>query len=90
MTVIGYSPLEQGRMGTELRKRSRVAETMKQIMEETGKTLAQVLINWAVRNPWAVTIPQTNRVERVDENLGASDWRLTDEQHDLLSAATGR
>ena len=88
VTVIGYSPLEQGRMDSELRKNSSAAEAIRSVTEETGKTNAQVLINWAVHSPWAITIPQTNRVERVDEDLGASGWRLTDEQYALLSAAT--
>ena len=64
------------------------AEAIQSVTAETGKTNAQVLINWAVHSQWAITIPQTNRVERVDEDLGASGWRLTDEQHALLSAAT--
>ena len=75
-------------MDAELRSNSRAAEAIRSVTEESGKTQAQVLINWAVHSPWAVTIPQTNRIERVDEDLGASGWRLTDGQYAVLSAAT--
>ena len=49
----------------------------------------QVLMNWVLRSPVVVTIPQTNRVHRVVENCGAAGWRLSDEQHDALAEAAG-
>ena len=87
VTVIGYSPLAQGRLGGELKNRPELSAALERAAAETGKTVAQALINWAVRSPWAVTIPATNRVERVDENYAASDWRLTDAQYAAISAA---
>lgn len=87
ITIIGYSPLAQGRLGGELKNRPELNAVLEQTAAETGKTVAQMLINWAVHSPWAVTIPATNRVERVDENYAASDWRLTDAQYAAITAA---
>ena len=54
-----------------------------------GKTRAQVILAWCVHLPMVIAIPQTNRVERVDENCGASGWRLTSDQYAALASAAG-
>ena len=89
ITVIAYSPLAQGRIDNALRRRPQLATVMDRVCSETDKTRAQVLLNWCVRHPSVVAIPQTNWVERVDENCAASGWRLTQEQYDALSEAAG-
>ncbi|MBM3939853.1 MAG: aldo/keto reductase [SAR202 cluster bacterium] len=89
VTIIGYSPLEQGRFDDIVRRRPGAKEAVDRVARETGKTVAQVLLNWAVYHPHAITIPATNRVERVDENAGASGWRLTAAQHQALRDAVG-
>ena len=89
ITVLAYSSLEQGAFEREVKRRPQLAETLDRICVETAKTRAQVLLNWVLRPSNVVTIPQTNRVERVDENCGASGWRLTDEQHGALAEAAG-
>jgi diketogulonate reductase-like aldo/keto reductase len=89
ITVLAYSPLEEGSFASELKRRSKLSETMARVCAETGKTRAQVLLNWVVSSPNVVTMPMTNRVERVDENCGASDWRLTAEQYEALAQAAG-
>lgn len=89
ITVIAYSPLAQGKIDHELRSRPKLASVLDSICTATGKTRAQVLLNWCVRHPSVVTIPQTNKVGRVDENCAASGWRLTQEQYDALSETAG-
>ncbi len=89
VTVVAYSPLAQGRLEAELRARPRLTQTLDQVCAATGKTRAQVLLRWCVHHPWVITIPATNRVHRVQENYGASGWRLTPEQYTALSEAAG-
>ncbi len=89
VTVLAYSSLEHGRFADEMKRRSGLRDVMDCVTAETGKTAAQVILNWVLRSPAVVTIPQTNRVERVDENCGASGWRLSDEQHAALAEAAG-
>ena len=89
VTVLAYSSLEHGRFADALRRNEVLSEVMDRVCAETAKTPAQVILNWVLRSPAVVTIPQTNRIERVDENCAASGWRLTDEQHAALAEAAG-
>ena len=87
VTVVAYSPLAMGRMDSELRARPRLTQVLDEVGAATGKTRAQVLLAWCVNHPQVITIPQTNRVHRVEENCAASGWRLTPEQYAALSEA---
>ena len=50
----------------------------------TGKTMAQVAINWCLCKDGVVAIPKSNSAAHVIENCGASSWRLTGEQLQFL------
>ena len=89
VTVMAYSPLAEGNMNAELRSRPELARAVGEVCAATAKTRAQVLLNWCVHDPVVITIPKTDRVERVEENCAASGWRLTPEQYTALSAAAG-
>jgi diketogulonate reductase-like aldo/keto reductase len=87
VSVMAYSPLAQGRLDQQLRSRPKLASVLDEVCRTTGMTRAQVLLAWCVRHPQVITIPQTNRVERVAENCSASGGRLTAEQFSALSIA---
>jgi diketogulonate reductase-like aldo/keto reductase len=89
ITVFAYSSLEQGAFQMRVAERPQLAETLDRIGAELGKTRPQLLLNWVISEPNVITIPMTNRVERVDENCGASGWRLSAEQREALTAAAG-
>ena len=89
MTVFAYSSLEQGAFQERVAERPQLAKVLDGIGAELGKTRAQVLLNWVICEPNVITIPMTNKVERVDENCGASGWRLSAEQHEALRVAAG-
>ncbi len=57
------------------------------IVKETGKTMAQVALNWCISRPNVIAIPKSDRVDRVDENCQASGWRLSTEQVEALNEA---
>ena len=87
--VLAYSSLEQGTFEREMRGNARLVEVMASVCAETGKTAAQVLLNWTLRSPVVITIPKTNTLSRVDENCAAAGWRLTDAQWQALTDAAG-
>jgi len=57
------------------------------IVKETGKTMAQVALNWCISRPNVIAIPKSDRVDRVAENCQASGWRLSAEQVEALNEA---
>ena len=87
--VLAYSSLEQGAFQREMRRNKRLVQVMESVCAETGKTAAQVLLNWTLRSPVVITIPKTNTLSRVDENCAAAGWRLTDAQWHALTDAGG-
>ena len=74
VTVIAYSPLSEGLHRILQRDNNGI---IKKISHETDKTAAQIVLNWCTRRNGVMVIPKSNRVERVEENCGASGWRLS-------------
>jgi aryl-alcohol dehydrogenase-like predicted oxidoreductase len=59
------------------------------ISEETGRSYAQISLNWLIRQG-AVTAPiiGARTLEQLEDNIGASGWKLTGEQVEELSKAS--
>lgn len=77
VTVIAYCPLARGL--------SRIRDcdptgAIEELSRETGKSPAQIVINWCVCQDGVMAIPKGNSVEHILDNCGASDWRLTQKQ----------
>jgi diketogulonate reductase-like aldo/keto reductase len=83
ITVIAYSPL-----GRELPRLIDCDPNglLPRISRETGRTIAQIAINWCLCNDGVIAIPKGNSVEHVLENCAASGWRLSDEHIRLLNS----
>ncbi len=82
----GQTPRFQGEA---LQANLALVEVLKRIAAEVGATPAQLALVWLLnQQPWIVPIPGTKRVERLEENIGASQVELTDAQlADLRAAA---
>jgi aryl-alcohol dehydrogenase-like predicted oxidoreductase len=67
------------RFSPENRKANRtVTDLLRAIGQRKGATPAQVALAWLLaQQPWIVPIPGTTKLERLDENLGASAIELT-------------
>jgi aryl-alcohol dehydrogenase-like predicted oxidoreductase len=67
----------------------RALDVVGRISEETGKSYAQISLNWLLRQE-GVTAPiiGARTVEQLEDNLGASGWELDNEQVDELSEAS--
>ena len=88
ITVIAYSPLDKGKLTSRPILRNRAAMgVLQRIALETGKTLAQVALNWCISKPNVIAIPKSDRAERVVENCMASGWRLSSRQMEALDRA---
>ena len=81
ITIIAYSPL--ARDFQSLRDCDPDG-ALAEVARLTGKTVAQVAINWCLCKDGVVAIPKGNSTAHVVENCGASGWRLTAEQLQFL------
>src|SRR3954447_8743372 len=67
--LMAYSPLDQGRLLGNA--------TLKKLAGDLGCTPAQLALAWVLAQPGVVTIPKSMSRERVKENLGAVDVKLS-------------
>ncbi len=67
----------------------RTLDVIDEISEETGKSYAQISLNWLLRQE-GVTAPiiGARTIEQLEDNLGASGWTLDEEQVAELSEAS--
>lgn len=77
VTVIAYCPLARGLHRIRDCDPTGVID---ELSRETGKSPAQIVINWCLCQDGVLAIPKGNSVEHIIENCGASDWRLSSEQ----------
>jgi aryl-alcohol dehydrogenase-like predicted oxidoreductase len=67
----------------------RVVDALDQVAMETGKTIAQIALNWLLQRPTVATlIIGARNEEQLRDNLGAIGWNLTAEQVAKLDAAS--
>ena len=74
-----YSPLEQGRLPE--------GGALGAIAAERGVTAMQVALAWVLRHEDMFVVPKASRIAHVDENLGALDITLTDDELAALDTA---
>jgi aryl-alcohol dehydrogenase-like predicted oxidoreductase len=72
-----------GRRATE--RNWAIVEAAQRVAEETGHSMAQVAINWLLSRP-GVTAPilGARTVQQLEDNLGATGWRLEQAQLEAL------
>ena len=67
----------------------RIVDVIDAIAKETGKTNAQIALNWLLQRPSVSTlIIGARNEEQLKQNLGAVGWKLTTEQIAKLDAAS--
>jgi diketogulonate reductase-like aldo/keto reductase len=88
VTIIAYTPLADGSLATGPKiGRDKRIQALQSVADQAAKTMAQVALNWCTSHEDVIAIPKTNSVSRTMENCGASGWRLTPEQIDVLDQA---
>jgi diketogulonate reductase-like aldo/keto reductase len=81
ITIIAYSPLARG---LDHIRRGDPKGALEKIARETGRTEAQVALNWCISKKEVIAIPKANNVGHMLEDLGASGWRLSTQQIRIL------
>jgi len=81
ITIIAYSPL-----GTTFGNMKAADQNgvLTRVAQSTGKTEAQVALNWVISSEQVVTIAKASTEVHVIENCSASGWRLSRAHYDLL------
>ncbi|GAB3694516.1 aldo/keto reductase [Spirosoma flavus] len=85
--VEGGSPVPQAVVPEETF--FKITDALEELANETGKSIAQVAINWVLQRPTvsSIVIGARNE-EQLTQNLGAIGWNLTTEQLQKLDAAS--
>jgi len=80
------------RFSPEARKANRVLVDLLQAFAEQKKaTAAQIALAWLLaQKPWIVPIPGTTRLERVEENIGATTLELSPDDLREIDNATAK
>ncbi len=67
----------------------RILDAIRAVSDETGRTVAQVAINWLLHRPGVVSpILGARTLAQAKDNLGGYGWELTAEQSERLSVAS--
>jgi diketogulonate reductase-like aldo/keto reductase len=82
MLVMAYSPLEQGRLGSQ--------QALDALARRHGCTPQQIALAWTIRNDGVMAIPKAAGADHVRQNAAAADLTLTREDLDALDAAFPR
>ncbi|GAB3913552.1 aldo/keto reductase [Larkinella knui] len=68
-----------------------IVDTLDELAAETGKTVAQVALNWLLQRPTVSSLVIGARTEeQLIQNLGAIGWNLSKEQVARLDAASNK
>jgi aryl-alcohol dehydrogenase-like predicted oxidoreductase len=69
----------------------RIVEALDAVAAETGKSVAQIALNWVLSRPSVTTVIIGARDEaQLRQNLGATGWKLTPAQVARLEAASAK
>ena len=68
-----------------------LVELLRDVAKRKAATPAQIALVWLLaQKPWIVPIPGTTKLERLDENLGAVDVKLTSSDMQEIATAASR
>ncbi len=88
ITILAYSPLAQGELANPANLGSRdKTEAFKKVSDATGRTAAQIALNWCLTKPIVMAIVKAANENHVKDDCEVSDWRLSPEHVELLNKA---
>ncbi len=74
--------------GDEWQKNQDFVDRLREISEEIGKTVSQVVINWTIHQPGiTAALCGAKRADQIEETAGAMGWKLDTEQLARIDAA---
>ena len=94
VALVAYFPLASGRLAAapdaaKPDKLDPVRRALAEVAQAQQATPSQAALNWLLaRDPRVILIPGATKARHAQANLGALDWRLTDEAFAILDAAS--
>jgi len=82
IAVIAHSPLAHGL--SHIRERD-PDQTLQRVSRLTGRSEAQVALNWCISKDAVIAIPTASSIDHVEGDCGASGWRLSEDHIGLLA-----
>ena len=78
-----------GRFNPEVMKRNQaLLDLVQEIAERKNATSAQIVLAWEInQKDWIVPIPGTTKIHRLEENLGAMEVELTEQEMAAITQA---
>lgn len=78
-----------GRFNPEVMKRNQaLLDLVQEIAERKNSTSAQIVLAWEInQKDWIVPIPGTTKIHRLEENLGAMEVELTEQEMAAINQA---
>jgi aryl-alcohol dehydrogenase-like predicted oxidoreductase len=77
--------------GAEWQKNQDFLDALRSIARDTGKTVAQLVINWTIHQPGiTAALCGAKRPEQIRETAGAMGWQLSESDIEKISAALKR
>ena len=78
-----------GRFNPEVMKRNKaLLDLVQEIAERKNATSAQIVLAWEInQKDWIVPIPGTTKIHRLEENLGAMEVELTEQEMAAINQA---
>jgi len=74
-----------------MEKNQAFVDLLKRVADEKGKTPAQIALAWLIaQRPYIVPIPGTTKLHRLEENIGAAEVELTQEDLRAIADAASR
>ena len=83
MTIVAYRPVERGLLADQCDNKE-----VLDIAEKYKKTPAQIALNWLVSQEGVLAIPKSINKDHIDENLGAIDFDIVEEDLERLNELT--
>jgi aryl-alcohol dehydrogenase-like predicted oxidoreductase len=79
-----YPPFQ----GDEYQKNHDVVDVLRAIAAESGRTVAQLAVNWTIHQPGVTSaLCGAKRAYQIEETAVAMNWRLTDDQQRCIDEA---
>ena len=94
VALVAYFPLASGRLArppadAKQDQRDAVGRALAEVAQAHQAIQSQVALNWLLaRDPRVIVIPGATKADHVKANLGALEWRLTEEEFAILDAAS--
>jgi diketogulonate reductase-like aldo/keto reductase len=82
ITILAFSPLA---IGLPAIRAADPEGVLSRVTAAAGKTEAQVALNWVISKAGVIALSKGSTVARVEENCGASGWRLSPDALNLLN-----